>query len=64
MTVTADPQTKVYGDADPALTYQITSGSLAFSDEFTGSLTRDAGEDVGTLRHHPGHARPELQLRR
>ncbi len=46
--VTADPQTKVYGDSDPALTYQITSGSLAFSDAFTGALTRDAGEDVGT----------------
>ena len=46
--VTADPQTKVYGDSDPALTYQITTGSLAFTDGFTGALTRDAGEDVGT----------------
>ncbi|MBN2098664.1 MAG: hypothetical protein JW753_03610, partial [Dehalococcoidia bacterium] len=27
--VTADDQSKTYGDADPALTYQITSGSLA-----------------------------------
>ena len=33
VTVTADPQTKVYGDSDPALTYQITSGSLACSDD-------------------------------
>jgi hypothetical protein len=48
ITVTADPQTKVYGDADPALTYQITSGTLAFTDAFTGGLTRDAGEGVGT----------------
>src|SRR6185312_3037807 len=47
VTITADPKTKVYGDNDPALTYQITSGSLAFTDAFTGSLTRDAGENVG-----------------
>jgi hypothetical protein len=46
--ITADAKSKVYGDADPALTYQITSGSLAFSDAFTGALTREAGEDVGT----------------
>ncbi len=48
ITVTADPQTKVYGEADPALTYQITSGSLAGNgDAFTGSLSRDPGENVG-----------------
>src|SRR5437764_5160765 len=46
--ITADAKTKTYGDADPALTYQITNGTLAFSDAFTGSLTRDAGEDVGS----------------
>ena len=27
ITVTADAKTKVYGDADPALTYHITSGT-------------------------------------
>jgi len=48
VTATADPKTKVYGNADPALTYQITSGSLAFSDAFSGALTRAAGENVGT----------------
>jgi MBG domain (YGX type)/Bacterial Ig-like domain (group 3) len=47
VTVTADPQNKVYGDPDPALTYQITQGSLVFSDTFTGTLTRESGEDVG-----------------
>ncbi len=46
--ITADAKSKVYGDADPALTYQITSGSLVGSDTFTGSLTRTAGETVGT----------------
>ena len=29
ITITADAKTKVYGNADPVLTYQITSGSLA-----------------------------------
>src|SRR5262249_20811336 len=39
---------KTYGDADPALTYAITAGSLAYSDSFAGSLTRAAGQDVGS----------------
>jgi hypothetical protein len=47
ITVTADSKTKVYGGSDPELTYHITSGSLVGSDTFTGSLTRDAGEDAG-----------------
>ena len=48
ITVTANPETKVYGTADPALTYQITSGSLAGADTLTGSLTRAPGENVGS----------------
>src|SRR3989442_258861 len=48
ITVTADAKTKVYGNADPALTYQITSGSLAVSDTVHGALARVAGENVGT----------------
>ncbi len=44
--VTADPRSKSYGDADPALTYQITAGSLVNGDGFSGALTRDAGETV------------------
>src|SRR5262249_60786549 len=47
VTVTADAKSKVYGAVDPVLTYQITSGMLAFSDSFTGALTRAAGETVG-----------------
>jgi hypothetical protein len=46
ITVTADPQAKVYGQPDPALTFQITSGSLVGGDSFTGGLTRAAGESV------------------
>ncbi|RWY45984.1 cadherin-like beta sandwich domain-containing protein, partial [Mucilaginibacter gilvus] len=47
VTVTASAQTKTYGDADPALTYS-TDVSLAFSDAFTGALSRAAGENFGT----------------
>src|SRR4029453_10125934 len=54
VTVTADARTKVYGDADPALTYQVTSGSLVGEDVFTGGLSRDAGENVGTYAIHQG----------
>jgi hypothetical protein len=48
LTVTADPQTKVYGSADPALTYTVSG--FQFSDTammvLSGSLTRVAGETV------------------
>src|SRR5262249_37714799 len=51
LTITADPQTKVYGNADPALTYAV--GGLQFSDTaatvLSGSLTRAAGEAVGSF---------------
>jgi hypothetical protein len=48
ITVTADAKSKVVGRPDPVLTYTIASGSLAFSDTFSGALTRVAGENVGT----------------
>ncbi|NHA07849.1 T9SS type B sorting domain-containing protein [Mucilaginibacter sp. HC2] len=54
ITVTADAKTKAYGEADPALTYKITSGALKFADTFTGSLTRAAGENVGTYAIQQG----------
>jgi hypothetical protein len=47
ITITADNKNKTYGDADPGFTYQITSGSLAVGDSFSGGLSRAAGEDVG-----------------
>ena len=46
VTVTADAQSKVYGEADPSLTYQVSG--LVGSDALTGELSRDAGENVGT----------------
>jgi gliding motility-associated-like protein len=54
ITVTANAQTKVYGQADPALTYQVTTGSLAGTDAFSGALTRDPGENVGTYAINQG----------
>ena len=48
--VAADAQTKVYGNADPALTYRITSGSLVSGDTFSGALARVTGETVDRIR--------------
>ncbi|PRZ22782.1 MBG domain-containing protein [Flavobacterium granuli] len=48
ITVTATAsQTKVYGTTDPIFTYSV-SPSLVGSDSFTGTLTRNAGENIGT----------------
>lgn len=47
ITVTADPQTKVYGSPDPEFTYTYTP-TLVFSDAFTGTLSREPGEAVGS----------------
>ena len=48
VSVTADPKSKLYGTPDPALTYQVTAGSLVAGDSFAGALTRVAGEAVGS----------------
>jgi len=47
ITATADDKNKTYGDADPALTYGLTSGTLVPGDDFSGEITRTAGEGVG-----------------
>src|SRR5262249_16409081 len=54
ITVTADPQSKVYGDADPTLTFKITAGSLVGNDTLIGSLARDPGENVGSYAINQG----------
>ena len=46
LTITANAQSKTYGDADPTLTY--TSQGLVGSDQISGAMTRATGEDVGT----------------
>ncbi len=56
--ITADAKTKVYGAADPALTYQVTSGALVSGDSFTGALDRAAGEDVGAYAIGQGTLTP------
>ncbi len=48
VTVTAAAKTKVFGQADPALTYSITAGGpLLTGDAFTGAIIRAAGENAG-----------------
>ncbi|MCW3786086.1 YDG domain-containing protein [Plebeiibacterium sediminum] len=46
--IVADNISIDYGDADPELTYVVTSGSLVGSDNFTGNLEREAGDNAGT----------------
>ena len=48
LTVTADPESKVYGSADPALTYQANGfqGTDAGASVLGGALTRTPGETV------------------
>ena len=48
LTVTADAQSKVYGEADPALTFQVSGGTLVTGDAFVGNLARGGSENVGT----------------
>ena len=48
ITATADPKSKIYGDTDPPLTWQLTGGSLISGDSFTGGLARVSGENVGS----------------
>jgi len=54
ITVTADAKIKYVGDPDPELTYQITSGSVAGEDYFSGSLSREAGETAGSYAIEKG----------
>ncbi|WP_420553467.1 MBG domain-containing protein [Tenacibaculum aiptasiae] len=54
LTITADSKTKVYGETDPAFTYQITSGSLFGSDALMGSLSRVIGENIGNYAINQG----------
>ncbi len=48
ITIVADAQSKVYGQTDPELTFQVTVGSLLSGDAFSGNLVRVEGESVGT----------------
>jgi hypothetical protein len=54
ITVTADAKSKTYGDNDPTPSWQVTTGSLAYSDTLSGSLGRAEGENVGTYAYTIG----------
>ena len=47
ITVTANPQTKVFADPDPVFTCQVSNGSIIGGDSFSGNLSRAPGENVG-----------------
>ena len=51
--VTASAKSKVYGSADPTLTYS-TIPSLFSGDYFSGTLSRTAGDKVGTYAINQG----------
>jgi len=53
VTVTANPQTKVYGTSDPVLTYSVMP-SLVTGDSFIGSLSRASGETVNSYAINQG----------
>lgn len=46
VTVAANALSKVYGEADPNLTYTVNVGSVVNGDSFSGSLEREPGENV------------------
>ena len=48
ISVTADAKSKTYGNADPSLSYQVTTGSLVSGDSLSGALSRTTGENVGS----------------
>ncbi|EHO11642.1 bacterial surface protein 26-residue [Myroides odoratimimus CIP 101113] len=56
LTVTATPQSKVYGAVDPKLDYTISGlvNNDKQDDVLSGSLSREVGEDVGSYAITPG----------
>ena len=62
LSVTADAQSKVYGDDDPALTFHISTGNLVGSDAFSGRINPGRRAERQLLRHRPGFPDAEHQL--
>jgi filamentous hemagglutinin family protein len=50
LTVSASSAGKIYGQVDPVLGFALTGGSFVNGDALSGSLTRAAGENVGTYQ--------------
>ena len=63
LNVTANPLSKVYGSADPALTF-VSSGFVNGDSAalLTGSLTRAAGENVGSYAISQGTLSAGIEL--
>lgn len=56
ITIAADPLSKIFGDADPALSFSLTNGSLAAlaGGALNGALARAGGDTVGTYAINQG----------
>ncbi|MBC6981405.1 YDG domain-containing protein [Caulobacter sp. 17J80-11] len=54
VTVSANNASKTRGDADPALTWTLSAGSLVDGDSLTGALVRAPGEAVGLYAINQG----------
>ena len=65
ITVTADAKSRTYGDANPALTYQVSGSGLVNGDTLSGALATSAtaASNVGDLRHYARQPRGFDQLR-
>ncbi len=50
ITITAKEQSKIYGESEPELGYELSPNGLVFDDVVTGKLTRIQGESVGKYK--------------
>ncbi|MEE8701544.1 MBG domain-containing protein [Bifidobacterium crudilactis] len=65
ITITAHDASKKFAETDPTFGYSITQGTLLGSDTITGTLTRTAGENVGTydiLEPEGGFSNPNYDI--
>jgi predicted nucleic acid-binding Zn-ribbon protein len=65
ITITAHDASKKFAETDPTFGYSITQGTLLGSDTVTGTLTRTAGENVGTydiLEPEGGFSNPNYDI--
>ena len=65
LTVTADAKSRAYGDANPALTYQVGGSGLVNGDTLSGALATSATttSNVGTYGINQGRWRPRAITR-
>ena len=63
--MTADAKSRAYGDANPALTYQVGGSGLVNGDTLSGALATSAttASNVGVYGINAGNARGLDQLR-